>query len=364
MINDLLPLRDHRGEIGGEKTTNTIKTVHTLLNSCGLSNSGVHVIIPGDHQRPWNPPLGYICLYEGFFSQCRLWFPLPNLLSQYAHRRKIPICQLSPGSICNFVAALTFTAEAEVFLGIECFEKLTNFKNSQGSELWMVNTKPAHNFLPGEKVSNFKKLRARYFFVRVDDRSFKNPKCSRRRVWNDSPARPSSAQKLPPRFQHVKDSLFGVAERSWDQVSRRRVEAAMVKARTKFASFASSLGRTSEVPPTTIVNAEMLRSVNPHEERIADPKSEQARNEFIDIEDGDELPALGFEDENVAPNDSSPPPPTEPTISVQLAPEPSSGSKKKRSKKDNGKDKSKEKGKGKGSAQSETLCGRGRPRIL
>ncbi|XP_010480729.1 PREDICTED: uncharacterized protein LOC104759515 [Camelina sativa] len=162
------------------------------------------------------------------------------------------------GSICNFVAALTFAAEAGVFLEVECFEQLTNFKNSQGSKLWMVNAKPAHNFLPGEKVSNFKKLRARYFFVRVDGRSFENPKCGRRRVWNDSPVRPYSARRLSSRFERIKNALLSVADRSWTQISRRRVEAAMGKARTQFASFASSLGQTSEVPPTTIVAAEML----------------------------------------------------------------------------------------------------------
>ncbi|XP_019100916.1 PREDICTED: uncharacterized protein At3g60930, chloroplastic-like [Camelina sativa] len=347
MINDLSPLRDHRGDIGGEKTTSTSKSVGDLLNSCGLANSIVHVIIPGEHQRLWTPPLGYICLYEGFFSQCRLFFPLPNLLTQYAHRRKIPICQLTPGSICNFVAALTLAAEDQVFLEVECFEQLTNFKNSQGSKLWMVNAKPAHNFLPGEKVSNFKKLRARYFFVRVYKRSFENPKRGRRRVWNDSPDRPSSAWRLSSRFKRIKNTLLGVADRSWAQISRRRMEAAMGKARTQFASFASSLGQTSEVPPTTIVAAEMLRSVDRNDEPTINPEPEQTENEFIDVEDEDELPAADEEDENVAPNDSPLPPPTELIVSVQIAAEPDDGSKKKKSKKD----KNKEKGKGKASAQ-------------
>ncbi|XP_019100008.1 PREDICTED: uncharacterized protein LOC104779623 [Camelina sativa] len=209
--------------------------------------------------------------------------------------------------------------------------------------------RPAHNFLPGEKVSNFKKWAARYFFVRVDDRSFENPRCGRRRVRNNSPGRPPLAHKLAPEFKLVRDTIFAGVDCRWDCITRRRVEEAMGKAKTSFSSFASELGQSSRPLVTISADASGLQSINPNSEHVIDLDSEQVENEFVDIKNFDDSqvdpdPNHG----NPSPDDPLQPPQVESVVPEQRAPELSRGARKKKSRRDN-----KDKGKGKSSDQKQ-----------
>ncbi|XP_019097506.1 PREDICTED: uncharacterized protein At3g60930, chloroplastic-like [Camelina sativa] len=244
-IEDIDLLYDHEGRIGGEKSLSSTKSVNDMLNSCGLFNNNVTILIPREDQRPWNPPEGYICLYEGYFDECRLLFPIPELISHYAQRRRIAICQFVPGAICNFMAALTVAAEVGVNIGVQCFEQLSSFKLSKSPHRWEVNMKPAHNFIPGKKVSKFKKYVDHYFYVRVDQYSLANPLGFQRRVWNENPDRLFCATRLAPNYLLVRDALLTGNNRRWELITRIRIETAMGKARTNFPSFASSLGRST-----------------------------------------------------------------------------------------------------------------------
>ncbi|XP_019100980.1 PREDICTED: uncharacterized protein At3g60930, chloroplastic-like [Camelina sativa] len=244
-IEDIDPLYDHAGRIGGEKSLSSTKSVNDMLNSCGLFNNNVTILIPREDQRPWNPPEGYICLYEGYFDECRLLFPIPELILLYAQRRRIAICQFVPGAICNFMAVLTIAAEVGVNIGVQCFEQLSSFKSSKSSNRWEVNMRPAHNFLPGKKVNKFKKYVDHYFYVRVDQYSLANPLGFQRRVWNENPDRPFCATRLAPNFLLVRDALLTGRDRQWELITRIHVETAMGKARTNFPSFASLLGRST-----------------------------------------------------------------------------------------------------------------------
>ncbi|XP_019094478.1 PREDICTED: uncharacterized protein At3g60930, chloroplastic-like [Camelina sativa] len=243
-IEDIDPLFDHEGRIGGEKSSSSIKTVNDMLNSCGLFNSNVTILIPREDQRPWSPPEGYVCLYEGYFTECRLIFPIPELVSIYAERRMIAISQFVPGAICNFMAALTIAAEVGVDLRVQAFEQLSSFKQSKSSNRWEVNMRPAHNFLRSKRVNKFPKYTNQYFFVRVDQYSFANPLGFHRRVWNENPDRPFCATRLAPNYILVRDALLTGNNRQWDSITRIRVKTAMGKGRTNFPSFASSLRRT------------------------------------------------------------------------------------------------------------------------
>ncbi|XP_019100843.1 PREDICTED: uncharacterized protein At3g60930, chloroplastic-like [Camelina sativa] len=244
-IEDIDPLYDHEGRIGGKKSSSSTQTVNDMLNSCGLFNSNVTILIPREDQRPWNPPEGYICLYEGYFTECRLLFPIPELISLYAQRRRIAICQFVAGAICNFMAALTVAAEVGVNIGNKCFEQLSSFKLSKSLHRWEVNMRPAHNFLAGKKVNKFKKYVDHYFYVCVDQYSLANPLDFQRKVWNENPDRPFCATRLAPNYLPVRDALLTGNNRRWEFITRIPIETAMGKARTNFPSFASSLGRST-----------------------------------------------------------------------------------------------------------------------
>ncbi|XP_019091071.1 PREDICTED: uncharacterized protein At3g60930, chloroplastic-like [Camelina sativa] len=260
-IEDIDPLLDHEGRIGGDKSLSSIKTVNDMLNACGLFNSNVTILIPRADQRPWNPPEGYICLYEGYFTECRLLFPIPALISLYAQRRRISICQFVSRAICNFMAALTIAAEVRVNIGVQCFEQLSNFKLSKSLHRWEVNMRPAHNFLAGQRVSKFKKWANHYFYVRVDQYSLVNPLGFHRRVWNKNPDRPFCATHQAPDYHPVRNALLSGNNRRWEFFTRIRVETSMGKPRTTFPSFASSLGRIAELAGSRVVESDSLQIV-------------------------------------------------------------------------------------------------------
>ncbi|WZZ59704.1 hypothetical protein YC2023_059811 [Brassica napus] len=93
-------LRDPRAE--GQSWKNVFdscsshKSVKDLLRRYG--GTGITYIIPSNGQRPWSPPVGYQCVYKSYFGdQTKLWFPIPRLVTSYAFRRDIAICQLLNG---------------------------------------------------------------------------------------------------------------------------------------------------------------------------------------------------------------------------------------------------------------------------
>ncbi|XP_019097415.1 PREDICTED: uncharacterized protein At3g60930, chloroplastic-like [Camelina sativa] len=291
-IEDIDPLYDHEGRIGGEKSLSSTKSVNDMLNSCGLFNSNVTILIPREDQHPWNPPEGYICLYEGYFDECRLLFPILELISLYAQRRRIAICQFVPGAICNFMAALTIAAEVGVNIGVQCFEQLSSFKLSKSSNRWEVNMRPAHNFLLGKKVNKFKKYVDHYFYVRVDQYSLANPLGFQRRVWNENPDRPFCATRLAPNFLLVRDALLIGYDRRWELITRIRIETAMGKARTNFPSFASSLGRSTGCNIMEPKDLQGRTEVDPTlDQTVAEPIQAPGGDiKPCDVTEGDTLP--------------------------------------------------------------------------
>ncbi|XP_019082633.1 PREDICTED: uncharacterized protein At3g60930, chloroplastic-like [Camelina sativa] len=319
-IEDIDPLLDHERRTGGDKSLSSIKTVNDMLNACGLFNSNVTILIPRADRRPWNSPEGYICLYEGYFTECRLLFPIPALISLYAQRRRIAICQFVPGAICNFMDALTIAAEVGVNIGVQCFEQLSNFKLSKSPHRWEVNMRPAHNFLIGNRVNKFKKWANHYFYIRVDQYSLVNPLGFHRRVWNENPDRPFCATCLAPDYHPVRNALLSGNNRRWEFITRIRVETAMGKPRTTFPSFTSSLGQTAEPAGSRVIESDSLQivrretqaaievdvdhprdrtDVDPVQDRtVVDPTRAPEENvDIVDVAKDDTLPlALGNAD--------------------------------------------------------------------
>ncbi|KFK31037.1 hypothetical protein AALP_AA6G059700 [Arabis alpina] len=65
---------------------------------------GISIRFTQTNDPPWNPPEGYMCVYECFIKNGWLCFPIPKLLLQYCHRRRIAISQLTHGSILAVMA--------------------------------------------------------------------------------------------------------------------------------------------------------------------------------------------------------------------------------------------------------------------
>ena len=95
-------------------------------------------IIPSNGQRPWSPPIGYQCVYESYFGDhTKLWFPIPRLITSYAFRRDIAICQLLNGSLRIAVMLMVMAAEIDVSMSVRVFEELT-FRKAEPHGIFSV----------------------------------------------------------------------------------------------------------------------------------------------------------------------------------------------------------------------------------
>lgn len=68
-------------------------------------------LISETDQYPDEAPEGYLCLYEGYFTHCRLWFPHPDLLISYYLARDIAIAQLIVPSVHNILVVAVVCSE-------------------------------------------------------------------------------------------------------------------------------------------------------------------------------------------------------------------------------------------------------------
>ncbi|KAF8095623.1 hypothetical protein N665_0328s0003 [Sinapis alba] len=75
--------------------------------------AGFSFLIPADHQRPWTPPVGYACVYESWFANCLLWWPLPEFLTTYCHRRRIALGQYTVNGIRILVTLTVLAAKLD-----------------------------------------------------------------------------------------------------------------------------------------------------------------------------------------------------------------------------------------------------------
>nr|VDD22367.1 unnamed protein product [Brassica oleracea] len=98
-------------------------TVKWILANC-CRNGVIEVRIPGEDERPWMVPDGWLCVYDFWFTEYHLWFPLPRLLLAYCDEHLIALAQLIPVAIRNIVAALFTAADIGVHMSLCLFEHI------------------------------------------------------------------------------------------------------------------------------------------------------------------------------------------------------------------------------------------------
>lgn len=127
--------------------------------------------MPNSSQRPWDAPEGFLCLYESYFKDSGLWFPLPKLFVNYCFRRKIAISQLSHAAVRNIVGILTLAAELRVEVDTQSFEEMATIKRVPNNLCRLyVGKKSKFNLLTGF-TSKFDHWERSYFFVKINEDS-------------------------------------------------------------------------------------------------------------------------------------------------------------------------------------------------
>ena len=155
-----------------ERTRSTPSSVKILLRACG--GAGVIFLIPTKAQRPWSPPVGFLCVYESYFqNETKLWFPIPLLVTTYARRRDAAIRQFLNGSLRVSVALMVTAAEINVSMSVRTFEELTYLK-SMGDGLYSIQMRPNYNVIIDHpnRTNNWQRF---YFYVKSDSFAFEEP---------------------------------------------------------------------------------------------------------------------------------------------------------------------------------------------
>ncbi|KAF8093676.1 hypothetical protein N665_0381s0035 [Sinapis alba] len=103
-------------------TRSSFKSVRRLILQTNPP-AGFSFLIPADHQRPWTPPAGYACVYESWFTSCSLWWPLPEVLTTYCHRRRIALGQYTANGIRILVTLIVLAAELGISMSVHLFSR-------------------------------------------------------------------------------------------------------------------------------------------------------------------------------------------------------------------------------------------------
>ncbi|KAF8088716.1 hypothetical protein N665_0532s0075 [Sinapis alba] len=130
-------------------TRSTFKIVRRLvLQTSPLA--GFSFLIPTDHQRPWTPPAGYAYVYESWFTNCSLWWPLPEFLMTYCHRRRIALGQYTANGIRILVTLTVLVAELGITMSVRLFEELTTPSITARTWFFYGKMVPKYNVITGK----------------------------------------------------------------------------------------------------------------------------------------------------------------------------------------------------------------------
>ncbi|KAF8048769.1 hypothetical protein N665_2411s0005 [Sinapis alba] len=154
-------------------TRSSFKSVWKLLFQTDPP-AGFSFIISSSHQRPWTPPVGYACVYESLFNNCRLWWPLPEFLTTYCSRRKIALGQYLANGIRIMVTMTVLAADLGIKMSVCLFEELTTPSITAKTGFFYGKMVSKYNVITG-KPSKVNFWNQSYFYVKINEVSFEDP---------------------------------------------------------------------------------------------------------------------------------------------------------------------------------------------
>ncbi|KFK22824.1 hypothetical protein AALP_AAs64964U000100 [Arabis alpina] len=103
------------------------KSLRHLRKMCRISEEIV-LVAPTPADRADAPPAGYMTLFENYFDQCLLWFPLPRFLMRYLAVHGVCLAQINPRGIRHLLGIYVLSRECGVDISIENLSYLTDFR--------------------------------------------------------------------------------------------------------------------------------------------------------------------------------------------------------------------------------------------
>ncbi|KAF8095033.1 hypothetical protein N665_0344s0002 [Sinapis alba] len=222
-LADLLPMRWL-----GPTSSLTKRSIRSRnISSSDQSPAGFSFLIPPDHQRPWTPPAGYACVYESWFTNCSLWWPLPEFLTTYCHRRRIALGQYTANGIRILVTLTVLAAELGITMSVHLFEELTTPSITARTGFFYEKMVPKYNVITG-KPSKVNFWNRAYFYVKINDTSFEDPSITLNGYFNANIDRLSKwSQGGTQSFLEEVEDIRTFSHQHWPDISEARIQAVL-----------------------------------------------------------------------------------------------------------------------------------------
>ncbi|KAH0879515.1 hypothetical protein HID58_066909 [Brassica napus] len=195
-----------------------------LANCC--RNGVIEARIPGEDERPWTVPDGWLCVYDFWFTKYHLWFPLSRLLLAYCDEHLIALAQLTPAAIRNIVAALFTAADIGVHMSLCLFERIAHITRcDKTDEAFYVSMKAGCGVV-GERKRKTLCWIKKFFYVRIAPSSVpdvSDMSVPFRSSWNPYNGRHLVGVPLAPGDSECVEYFKETKARDWTVVRRSEV---------------------------------------------------------------------------------------------------------------------------------------------
>ncbi|KFK31535.1 hypothetical protein AALP_AA6G125000 [Arabis alpina] len=147
------------------------KSLRHLRKICRFSEEIV-LVAPTPADRADAPPAGYMTLFENFFDQCLLWFPLPRFLMRFLAVNGVWLAQINLRGIRHLLGIYVLSRERGVDISTENLSYLTDFRTrGLSEELKHSVTNSSGMALIAGFPSKDDHFEYRFFFAEISERT-------------------------------------------------------------------------------------------------------------------------------------------------------------------------------------------------
>ncbi|XP_019089125.1 PREDICTED: uncharacterized protein At3g60930, chloroplastic-like [Camelina sativa] len=187
----------------------------------------VEIRFPEPHESPENPPPGYCCAFEIFFSACGLSFLLPELIVKMMFELGFALPQMCPNFVQTVLCLQTLGEEFDYQLSLADFLQVYTVKTGRAKGTLYVSP------LSGLKVfddlpEKDEKWRKSYFFFPVNELTFGHRASSYVSKWT-SKIDHFERGLLCPTFAEFFSRFCSQGQIAWDSFSCERIRASTAR---------------------------------------------------------------------------------------------------------------------------------------
>ncbi|KFK22586.1 hypothetical protein AALP_AAs49101U000200 [Arabis alpina] len=147
------------------------KSLRHLRKKYGIPEE-ITLVAPILTDRADAPPAGYMTLFENYFDQCLLWFPLPRFLMRYLAVHGVCLAQINPRGIRYLLGIYVLSRECGVDISTENLSYLTDFRTrGLSKELKHSVTNSSGMALIAGFPSKNDHFEYRFFFTEISERT-------------------------------------------------------------------------------------------------------------------------------------------------------------------------------------------------